>query len=167
MHGIHLRFDYGAVVPWVDRLPEGGISALGGPERVLLRTPALLRGENLKTIGEFEVGAGETIPFVMSHGLSHIPPRAPINAEQALQRVETLLLPMLPRGTLDRCCQRLSGRTERRDLHPDGRHRSRADDIAAGATSWRSQLGLPVLLAARRNLYTLGFDACRLLRRGD
>ena len=26
-----LRFDYGAVVPWVERLPEGGIAAIGGP----------------------------------------------------------------------------------------------------------------------------------------
>src|ERR1700732_4274302 len=26
-----LRFDYGAVVPWVERLPEGGVSAVGGP----------------------------------------------------------------------------------------------------------------------------------------
>jgi len=35
-----LRFDYGAVVPWVERLPEGGLSAIAGPERVVLRTPA-------------------------------------------------------------------------------------------------------------------------------
>jgi GH15 family glucan-1,4-alpha-glucosidase len=84
-----LRFDYGAVVPWVERLPEGGIAAIGGPERVILRTPALLRGEDMKTVGEFEIGAGETIPFAMSYGLSHLPPRPPIDPEQALRRVET------------------------------------------------------------------------------
>jgi GH15 family glucan-1,4-alpha-glucosidase len=84
-----LRFDYGANVPWVERLPEGGIAAIGGPERVILRTPARLRGEDLKTVGEFEIGAGETIPFVMSYGLSHLPPRSPIDPEQALRRVET------------------------------------------------------------------------------
>jgi GH15 family glucan-1,4-alpha-glucosidase len=84
-----LRFDYGANVPWVERLPEGGIAAIGGPERVILRTPARLRGEDLKTVGEFEIGAGETIPFVMSYGLSHLPPRPPIDPEQALRRVET------------------------------------------------------------------------------
>src|SRR5689334_11896033 len=33
-----LRFDYGAVVPWVERLPDEGISAIAGPERVVLRT---------------------------------------------------------------------------------------------------------------------------------
>jgi GH15 family glucan-1,4-alpha-glucosidase len=84
-----LRFDYGSIVPWVERLPEGGISAIAGPERVLLRTPAPLRGEDLKTVGEFDVGAGETVPFVMSYGLSHLPRRQPVDAEQALQRVES------------------------------------------------------------------------------
>jgi GH15 family glucan-1,4-alpha-glucosidase len=84
-----LRFDYGAVVPWVERLPEGGISAIGGPERVVLRTPVPLRGEDLKTVGEFDVSAGETVPFVMSYGPSHLPRPQPIDAEQALHRVET------------------------------------------------------------------------------
>jgi GH15 family glucan-1,4-alpha-glucosidase len=84
-----LRFDYGAVVPWVERLPEGGISAIAGPERVLLRTPAPLRGEDLKTVGEFDVSAGETVPFVMSYGLSHLPRRQPVDAEHALQRTES------------------------------------------------------------------------------
>src|SRR6516162_3670267 len=84
-----LRFEYGAVVPWVERLSEGGISAIAGPERVLLRTPAPLRGEDLRTVGEFDVDAGETIPFVMSYGLSHLPRRQPVDAGQALQRVES------------------------------------------------------------------------------
>ena len=79
-----LRFDYGAVVPWVERLSEGGISAIGGSERAVLRTPVPLRGEDLKTVGEFTVGAGETIPFILSYGSSfHSPPR-PIDPERAL-----------------------------------------------------------------------------------
>jgi GH15 family glucan-1,4-alpha-glucosidase len=69
-----LRFDYGSVVPWVERLPEGaGISAIAGPDRVVLRTPAPLRGEDFKTLGEFTVVAGETVPFVLSYGPSHQP----------------------------------------------------------------------------------------------
>jgi GH15 family glucan-1,4-alpha-glucosidase len=83
-----LRFDYGSVVPWVERLAEGGISAVAGPERVILRTPVPLRGEDLTTVGEFDVAAGETIPFVMSYGPSHVPRPHPIDAEQALRRVE-------------------------------------------------------------------------------
>ena len=94
-----LRFDYGAVVPWVERLPEGGISAIGGPERVLLRTPVPLRGEDLKTVGEFTIGAGETVPFVMSHGQSHLPRPHPIDPEQALHKAEAFW-----RRWSSRCC---------------------------------------------------------------
>jgi len=84
-----LRFDYGAVVPWVVRLPEGGISAVGGPERIVLRTPAPLRGEDLKTVGEFVVATGETIPFVLSYGPSHQPLPPPVDFERALRDTET------------------------------------------------------------------------------
>ncbi|MGC2200619.1 MAG: glycoside hydrolase family 15 protein [Stellaceae bacterium] len=94
-----LRFDYGAVVPWVERLEEGGISAIAGPDRVLLRTPAPLRGEDLKTVGEFEVEAGQTIPFVMSYGPSHLARPQTIDAQQALRRVETFW-----RRWSSRCC---------------------------------------------------------------
>jgi GH15 family glucan-1,4-alpha-glucosidase len=85
-----LRFDYGAVVPWVERLPDGGgVSAIAGPERVVLRTPAPLRGEDLKTVGEFTVGAGETVPFVLSYGPSHQPLPPAVNPARALGDTET------------------------------------------------------------------------------
>ena len=83
-----LRFDYGAVVPWVERFPEGGLTAIGGPERVVLRTPVPLRGEDLKTVGEFTVGAGETIPFVLSYGPSHQPLPPPVDPARALHDAE-------------------------------------------------------------------------------
>src|SRR5438105_6207119 len=85
-----LRFDYGAVVPWVERLSEGGgLSAIAGPERVVLRTPVPLRGEDLKTVGEFNVAAGETIPFVLSYGPSHQPIPPAVNPDRALLDTET------------------------------------------------------------------------------
>ena len=83
-----LRFDYGAVVPWVERLAEGGLTAIGGPERVVLRTPAQLRGEDLKTVGEFTVGTGETIPFVLSYGPSHQPLPPPVDPARTLRDTE-------------------------------------------------------------------------------
>ena len=83
-----LRFDYGAVVPWVERLSEGGVTAIGGPERVVLRTPAPLRGEDLKTVGEFTLDAGETIPFVLSYGPSHQPLPPPVDPARALRDTE-------------------------------------------------------------------------------
>jgi GH15 family glucan-1,4-alpha-glucosidase len=76
------------VVPWVERLPEGGLIAIGGPERVVLRTPTPLRGEDLKTVGEFTVGAGETIPFVLSYGPSHLPLPPEVDPSRALRDTE-------------------------------------------------------------------------------
>jgi GH15 family glucan-1,4-alpha-glucosidase len=86
---IILRFDYGYLVPWVERLSEGGISAIAGPDRVVLRTPVPLVGEDYKTVGEFEVAGGETVPFVLGYGVSHQPPPRPIDAERALENALT------------------------------------------------------------------------------
>src|SRR5262249_23477446 len=83
-----LRFDYGAVVPGVERLAEGGVTAIGGPERVVLRPPVSLRGEDLKTVGEFTVSAGETIPFVLSYGPSHQPLPPAVDPARALHDTE-------------------------------------------------------------------------------
>ena len=60
------RFNYGGTVPWVNRLDEATISAIAGPERLVLRTPVALYGEDLKTVGEFTVEAGQSVPFVLS-----------------------------------------------------------------------------------------------------
>jgi len=53
-----VRFNYGATVPWVSRLDDGMIDAIAGPERLILRTPIALYGEDLKTVGEFAVELG-------------------------------------------------------------------------------------------------------------
>ena len=41
-----VRFNYGATVPWVNRFDDGTINAIAGPERLVLRTPAALHGED-------------------------------------------------------------------------------------------------------------------------
>jgi GH15 family glucan-1,4-alpha-glucosidase len=83
------RFNYGASVPWVSRLEdEDAINAIAGPERLVLRTPAALYGEDLKTIGEFAVESHETVPFVLSYGSSSQKPPLAIDAVEALQRTE-------------------------------------------------------------------------------
>src|SRR5271169_623970 len=62
--------------------------------------------------------------------------------------------------------QALARRAEGTDLCAHRRHRRCPDDLAAGATRRRAQLGLPVLLAARRHLYFASINACWVLRRG-
>jgi GH15 family glucan-1,4-alpha-glucosidase len=92
-----VRFNYGATVPWVDRI-DAGISAIAGPERLILRTPVMLRGEDLKTVGAFALDTGESIPFVLSYGASVVAPPAPLDAFDAMQRTEQFW-----RSWSDRC----------------------------------------------------------------
>lgn len=66
-----LRFDFGSLVPWVTRLPDGRSSFVAGPHRVVLRSDVALHGEQLKTVGDFAVRAGEQVSFVLSYSLSY------------------------------------------------------------------------------------------------
>jgi GH15 family glucan-1,4-alpha-glucosidase len=93
-----VRFNYGSIVPWVNRLDDGTINAIAGPERLVLRTAAALHGEDLKTLGEFTVAAGESIPFVLSYGLSFQSPPPAIDPLDALKQTEAFW-----RGWSDRC----------------------------------------------------------------
>jgi GH15 family glucan-1,4-alpha-glucosidase len=83
-----IRFNYGATVPWVNRLDDDTINAIAGPERLVLRTPAELYGEDLKTVGEFTVEVGQSIPFVLPYGSSFQSPPQPIDPFQSLERAE-------------------------------------------------------------------------------
>jgi GH15 family glucan-1,4-alpha-glucosidase len=58
-----IRFDYGSIVPWVQRREDGGISAIAGPDKLRLRSEIEVRGENLTTVAEFTVEAGQAIHF--------------------------------------------------------------------------------------------------------
>ena len=74
-----VRFDYGWVVPWV-RTIDGVMRAVGGPDALALRTPARAHGENLTTVAEFTVRAGERVPFVLSWHPSNAEPPPAIDA---------------------------------------------------------------------------------------
>jgi GH15 family glucan-1,4-alpha-glucosidase len=84
-----LRFDYGSIVPWVRRLDKKTLSAIAGPHRAILRTPVDVYGKDMKTLGEFVVSAGQTIPFVLSYSPSWERPPAPIDAEKALATTQS------------------------------------------------------------------------------
>ncbi|MGZ3360228.1 MAG: glycoside hydrolase family 15 protein [Xanthobacteraceae bacterium] len=83
-----LRFGYGAIVPWVTRLDDGTLRAVAGPDMVVLRTPVDLVGQNMKTIAEFEIAAGETLPFVLTYAPSHLAPPEPLGPTWALEATE-------------------------------------------------------------------------------
>jgi len=93
-----LRFDYGRSIPWVNHLHDGTFRAIAGPDMVLVHTPVPLRGRGLTTIGEFDVTAGTTTPFVLMHGHSHLHPPAAIDPESAMDATEAFWTEWTARG---------------------------------------------------------------------
>ena len=83
-----LRFHYGAIVPWVSRLDDGRLRAIAGPDMIVLDTPVRLHGHGLTTVGEFSVSAGETVPFVLTWGPSHLAPPPAVDPGRALGDTE-------------------------------------------------------------------------------
>jgi GH15 family glucan-1,4-alpha-glucosidase len=84
-----LRFDYGRSMPWVTRMKDGALRAISGPHMVTLHTPVPLRGENFKTLSEFTIREGESVPFVMSYGPSYESLPKPVDAEHSLRQTES------------------------------------------------------------------------------
>jgi GH15 family glucan-1,4-alpha-glucosidase len=86
-----LRFDYGAIIPWVSKLADGGgLSAIAGPDMAILRTPVVTRGEDFKTLAEFRIERGQSLPFVLSYASSHLPAPEAIDTQAALDRTQAL-----------------------------------------------------------------------------
>lgn len=83
-----IRFDYGSLVPWVQRIGDSGISAIAGPDRVLVFGAVPMHGENLTTVAEFSIARGETKWFTLSWHLSYTPAPAPPDPERALAQVD-------------------------------------------------------------------------------
>jgi GH15 family glucan-1,4-alpha-glucosidase len=83
-----IRFGLGADIPWVRKTGDGALLAICGQDMTVLRTAVETRGEDLTTAADFEVNEGQTIPFVLTYGPSHLPLPEPINPAQALQDTE-------------------------------------------------------------------------------
>jgi GH15 family glucan-1,4-alpha-glucosidase len=86
---LRVRFDYGSIVPWVHR--SGEILLLtAGPDTLELRTSVAVKGENMKTVADFSVNAGERESFVLTYRPSHAVSRAAIDAGEALTETTSL-----------------------------------------------------------------------------
>ena len=80
-----LRFNYGQAVPWVRRR-DYGLSAIAGPDAVELHTDIPLQGRDMKTIAEFTVRKGESVPFTLSYHRSHKMPHFVPDRAESLNR---------------------------------------------------------------------------------
>jgi GH15 family glucan-1,4-alpha-glucosidase len=86
---LKLRFDFGSSTPWVTaEKGRRGIIAVCGPDLVTIRGPIELQGRDLATVAAFEVEAGQSVTFVLSHGPSHLPPPPPFDGDVALRATE-------------------------------------------------------------------------------
>jgi GH15 family glucan-1,4-alpha-glucosidase len=92
-----IRFDYGRSVPWVRRV-DGRLAAVAGPDALVLDTPVPTHGEDLRTVAEFEVGAGDRIPFVLEWHAAHEVPGPPIDAVEAVADTERWWAEWVGRG---------------------------------------------------------------------
>ncbi|HVK89525.1 MAG TPA: glycoside hydrolase family 15 protein [Kofleriaceae bacterium] len=82
-----MRFDYGWIVPWVRKV-DHTLTAVGGPDALVLDTPVPTHGEKLTTVADFAVRAGERVPFVLSWHRSHLPRPHPLDADRTILEVE-------------------------------------------------------------------------------
>ncbi|MBZ5740370.1 glycoside hydrolase family 15 protein [Nocardioides mangrovi] len=74
-----VRLDYGAIVPWVRRQTlhgEAVITAIGGPDRLVLRGPRLPRPSDHRHVDEFDVEEGAVLTF----STTWVPSAAPLDA---------------------------------------------------------------------------------------
>jgi GH15 family glucan-1,4-alpha-glucosidase len=82
-----IRFDYGKTVPWVRRIDHARV-AVAGPDALSFRTEVDVHGEDKRTVAEFEIEAGERVPFVLTWFPSHEEIPEPIDPEHALTESE-------------------------------------------------------------------------------
>jgi len=137
---LRLRFDYGRVVPWV-RHHGDRMEAIAGPDRVRLRTPAPFLGEELSTVSEFTVRAGDRVPFVLTWNPSHETAtqtgrrrRRPARHPDVLGRLVTAR--HAGARSLQAGHQKVAAHVESPDLPTHRWHRRRRDDIPAGTDRW-------------------------------
>ena len=166
-----LRFDYGRTVPWVSRLPDGTLprdrrTRHGGAAhagRAARREPDDRRRH-------FDVAAGE-------HGASRAHAR-PVASAAAGARSTSKPRWKRPKTFWADWAARNQSRGEWSDAvtrslitlkaltyAPTGGMVAAPDDVAAREARWRAQLGLSLLLAARRDAHAARADERRLLRR--
>ncbi len=81
---LRMRFDYGAVVPWVRSLSEPCIAAVAGADGLVLHGDLHLDGAHLRHSASFTVAAGERVRFSASWFPSHARPPLRLDLDAAL-----------------------------------------------------------------------------------
>ncbi|MCL6305780.1 glycoside hydrolase family 15 protein [Pseudomonas syringae] len=80
-----IRFDYGSSVPWVERKDAHTLTAVAGPEMLVLRSPVALHPQDHHTASRFHVDEGERKVFTLAYQASFSPLLDQIDADRALE----------------------------------------------------------------------------------
>ncbi|MFK3815838.1 glycoside hydrolase family 15 protein [Pseudomonas sp. NPDC089407] len=79
-----MRFDYGRSVPWVERLEPLTLSAVAGPDRLILSSTVALHARDHHSVARFRVAAGQRRVFSLRHQPSHLPVQPDSDVDGAL-----------------------------------------------------------------------------------
>ncbi|WP_353150298.1 glycoside hydrolase family 15 protein [Pollutimonas bauzanensis] len=83
-----IRFDYGRTIPWVETHHTQTLTAVAGPEMLVLRCAVPLEGHGAQTTSDFTVTEGQREVFTLLHQPSHERVSDPFDAEAALAETE-------------------------------------------------------------------------------
>ncbi len=84
---LKLRFEYGAMLPWLTADANSIIAELG-PHRVILRSSAKISIDGDVVRSSFEVNEGEQVAFALSYHSAAEASQPPIDCERALRKTE-------------------------------------------------------------------------------
>ncbi len=83
-----MRFDYGSSVPWVEQAHPRTLTAVAGPDMLVLRSASDLHAVDHRTGSRFTVGAGERLCYRLSFQPSHLPLQPAVDADRCLAETE-------------------------------------------------------------------------------
>lgn len=79
-----IRFDYGSTVPWVEKHDQQTLTAVAGPDMLVLRSTVALEARDFRTGSTFEVSEGDRVVFMLSHQPSNSMVAEPLDVDAAL-----------------------------------------------------------------------------------
>ena len=126
----------------------------------------------MRTLAEFEVAAGDRVPFVLTWVPSYAPRAAAVRRLRRARRRRRSSGATGSRAAPTRAGTRSAVRrslldAQGADVRAERRHRGGGHDLAAGADRRPAELGLPLLLAARRRVHAAGAGRRRVHGRGE
>ena len=169
---LRLRFDYGHVVPWVRHRRRRARPRSPGrtPSGCTRPVEVDARRRTCATVAEFRSARATRCRSCSPTRPSHLPAPSrstPTGAATTPRNSGPTGRPCRYDGQVATTPSPVADHPQGADLRPDRRHRRGGHDVAARAARRRPQLGLPLLLAARRHLHAAGAARHRLPRGGQ